>query len=91
MDLKYIKSNFSTWNKKEELNIGNNRIYKIIGCGRVAFKVLVFAPQEELEGKGGWDQKFWKYQDITKTSIAAKVIEKLEEKMKQKGGNQTTL
>lgn len=89
MDLKYIRNNFKKFNKKTEINIGNNRLYKIIGMGPKAFKVLKFEKQEEL-GKGGWSQVFWNYKDITDKTIAFKVIEKLEEIMKTEGG-QTTL
>lgn len=86
-NLEIIKKNFPAWNKKTEVNIGNNRLYKIIGCGNSAFKVLKFEPQEELGGKGGWSQVFWNYNDIKPDSIAAKVIAKMQSQM----GGQTTL
>lgn len=85
-NLEIIKKEFPKWNKKEGIH-HDNREYKIIGCGAKAFKVLKFEPQHELGNKGGWSQVFWNYNDITPDSIAAKVIEKLQEKM----GGQTTL
>lgn len=80
-DLKYIKSQFPAWNKKTAVSVGNNRQYKIIGCGKSAFKVLKFEPQPELDNKGGWSQVFWNYNDITPESTAAKVISKMQEMM----------
>ena len=84
-NLDFIKKNFPQWNKKTALGIGNSRQYKIIGCGKSAFKVLKFEPQAELDNKGGWSQVFWNYDDIPKDSDAEKVIEKLEEKMTTPG------
>lgn len=86
-DLKYIKTQFPAWNKKTAVSVGNSRQYKIIGCGKSAFKVLKFEPQTELGGKAGWSQVFWNFNDIPKDSVAEKVIEKMEKMM----GEQTTL
>ena len=80
-DLDFIKKGFHKWNKKTALSIGNSRQYKIIGCGKSAFKVLKFEPQQELGGKGGWSQVFWNFSDIPKDSDAEKVIEKLQKEM----------
>lgn len=60
----YVKENFNRWNKKQEINIGNNRLYKIIGSGPKAFKVLKFMPQEETMS-AAWNQTWWKYNDLT--------------------------
>ena len=87
MNLKNIKKQFPSWDKKTPVSIGNNRQYKIIGCGNTAFKVIKFEPQQELDGKGGWSQVFWNYNDITPKTEAFKVIEKLERMME----GQTTL
>lgn len=84
-NLKTIKSEFPKWNKKTPISIGNSRQYKIIGCGKSAFKVLKFEPQAELGNKGGWSQVFWNYNDIPKDSDAEKVIEKLEKEMTTSG------
>lgn len=84
-NLDFIKKNFPQWNKKTALGIGNSRQYKIIGCGKSAFKVLKFEPQAELGNKGGWSQVFWNYNDIPKDSDAEKVIEKLEKEMTTSG------
>lgn len=87
MNLKNIKKQFPAWNKKTAVSIGNNRQYKIIGCGKSAFKVIKFEPQQELGGKGGWSQVFWNYNDIKPETEAMKVINKMEEMMSE----QTTL
>lgn len=81
MNLETIKEKFPAWNKKTAVSIGNNRQYKIIGCGKKAFKVLKFEPQSELENKGGWSQVFWNFEDITPKSDAFKVISKMESMM----------
>ena len=80
-DLSIIKKNFPQWDKKTPLSIGNSRQYKVIGCGKKAFKVLKFEPQAELGGKGAWSQVFWNYNDIQKDSDAEKIIEKLQKEM----------
>lgn len=87
MNLKNIKKQFPAWNKKTAVSIGNNRQYKIIGCGKSAFKVIKFEPQQELGGKGGWSQVFWNYNDIKPETEAMKVINKMEQMM----SGQTTL
>lgn len=84
-DLNYIKKHFGSWNKKTTIAIGNSRNYKIIGCGKSAFKVLKFEPQAELGGIGGWSQVFWNFKNIPKNSDAEKVIEKLEKEMRALG------
>ena len=76
MNLQSIKANFPAWNKKTAVSIGNNKQYKIIGCGKKAFKVLKFEPQQELDNKGGWSQVFWNFNDIKEGTIALKVIKK---------------
>lgn len=78
--IKKIQNNFGTWNRKTAIAYDNKQ-YKIIGCGKQAFKVLKFEPQPELENKGGWSQVFWNYKEITPESIAFKVIEKMESMM----------
>lgn len=80
MNLEYIKKNFKNWNKKQGIHY-NNREYKVIGCGKKAFKILKYEPQTELGNKGGWSQTFWNFDDITKGTIALKVIEKMESQM----------
>lgn len=80
-NLDIIKKEFPKWNKKNALSIGNNKQYKVIGCGKSAFKVLKFEPQSELDNQGGWAQVFWNFKQIPKGSEAEKVIEKLEKQM----------
>lgn len=80
-NLDTIRKNFPKWNKKTAISIGNNRQYKVIGCGAKAFKVLKFEPQRELNNQGAWSQVFWNYSQIPKDSEAEKVIEKLESLM----------
>lgn len=81
MNLEIIKENFPKWNKKTTISIGNSRQYKVIGCGKQAFKILKFEPQAELGNKGGWSQVFWNFKDIEVNTDAFKVIEKLEDMM----------
>lgn len=76
-----IKKRFNKWGKKNVISIGNNRQYKIVGCGNTAFKVLKFEPQPELGNKGGWSQVFWKFSDITPETTAYQVIKKMEKKI----------
>lgn len=84
-NLDIIKEMFPQWNKKTPLSIGTSRQYKVIGCGKSAFKILKFEPQSELGGKGGWSQVFWNFSDIPKGSDAEKVIEKLQKEMTTSG------
>lgn len=84
-NLNIIKEKFPQWDKKTALSIGNNKQYKIIGCGKSAFKVLKFEPQTELGGIGGWSQVFWNYNQIPKDSDAERVIQKLEKEMTTSG------
>lgn len=86
-NLDYIKKEFGKWNKKTTIAIGNSRQYKVIGCGKSAFKVIKFEPQAELNNKGGWSQVFWNYKEIESGSDADKVIAKMQEMM----SGQTTL
>lgn len=84
---KFVKDNFSSWNKKQEINIGNNRLYKIIGSGPKAFKVLKFMPQEETINPS-WNQTWWKYDELTETGEA--VISVIANSLKT-SPSQTTL
>ena len=64
--IEYVKKNFKKWNKKNEINIGNNRLYKIVGSGPISFKVLKFGPNEETT-KPTWSQTWWKYGELSAT------------------------
>lgn len=86
-DVYYVKKNFKKWNKKTEVNIGNNRLYKIIGSGPSAFKILKFMPQEETT-KPSWNQTWWRYSELT--DVGEEVISKVAQKMREESG-QTTL
>lgn len=86
-DCKFVKQNFEKWNRKQEINIGNNRIYKIIGCGDKAFKVLKFMPQPETT-KPAWNQTFWKHAELTEIgesviSVIANSLRTSDSKSKQ--------
>lgn len=81
MNIKNIRKQFPQWDKKTVISIGNNKQYKIIGCGKQAFKVLKFEPQQELGNKGGWSQVFWNFSDIKPETEAFRIIEKLEKTM----------
>ena len=86
---KFVQDNFSKWNRKQEINIGNNRLYKIIGSGEKAFKVLKFMPQEETT-KPAWNQTFWKYNELTE--IGEAVISVVANSLKTSStSTQTTL
>ena len=62
----FVRKNFERWNKKTQINIGNNRLYKIVGSGPVSFKVLKFGPNEETT-KPTWSQTWWKYGELSAT------------------------
>ena len=81
LNLLLIKSQFPNWDKKKVLAIGNSRQYKIIGCGKSAFKVLVYEPQPEIGDHPGWSQKFWPYDKIRPDTTAFKVVEKMQSQM----------
>lgn len=81
--LEFIKTNKTNWNKKEELNVGDNKLYKIIGIGPKAFKVLWFG-QTPGAKHPVWNQCWWNYNDLDET--AEKVIIKMYTKM---SGQQT--
>lgn len=78
----FVKTHFKEWNKKQEINIGNNRLYKIIGAGPKAFKVLKFMPQEETI-KPAWNQTFWNYAEMTE--IGEAVITVVANSLKSSG------
>lgn len=82
--ISFIRTNKKNWNKKDEINIGDNKLYKIIGCGPVAFNVLWFGKAPGVN-KPVWNQCFWNYDDLDET--AEKVIDKVYSKM----SGQTTL
>ena len=82
--LEFIKANKTSWNKKEELNVGDNKLYKIIGIGPKAFKVLWFGPTPGTKHPV-WNQCWWNYNDLDE--VAERVVAKMYTKM----SGQTTL
>lgn len=82
--LEFIRANKTNWDKKEELNVGDNKLYKIIGIGPKAFKVLWFGPTPGTKHPV-WNQCWWNYNDLDE--IAEKVVAKMYTKM----SGQTTL
>ena len=87
-DAKFVKNNMKNWNKKTEIN-HENHLYKIIGAGPKAFKVLKFMAQPETT-KPTWNQTFWNYLEMTEVSEA--VISKVAKKLQQKqSSEQATL
>lgn len=82
--LEFVKTQKSNWNKKTEVNT-DNKLFKIIGIGPKAFKVLWFGPTPGSK-KPVWNQCWWNYNDLDET--AEKVIDKM---YKELLGGQTTL
>lgn len=76
--IEFIKTNKIKWNKKEELNVGDNKLYRIIGIGPKAFKVLWFGPTPGTKHPV-WNQCWWNYNDLDE--IAEKVVAKMYSKM----------
>lgn len=85
--LGFVKTHKSQWNKKTQINVGNNKLYKVIGIGPEAFKVLWFGKVEGCK-KPVWNQNWWNYKDLDE--IGLKVLDKIYEELKNKSG-QTTL
>ena len=85
--IEYLKNNKNKWNKKTEIKL-ENKIFKIIGIGPKALKVLWFGPTPGTN-KGAWNQCWWNYNDIDDT--AKQVIDVVVEALKQKESGQTTL
>ncbi|WP_296848446.1 hypothetical protein [uncultured Methanobrevibacter sp.] len=84
---KFVIDHFEDWNRKDEIN-HNNHLYKIIGAGPKAFKVLKFMAQEETT-KPAWNQTFWNYLEMTEVGEA--VISKVAKKLQKKSSEQSTL
>lgn len=82
--LEFVKTHKESWNKKTEVN-ADNKLFKIIGIGPKAFKVLWFGPTPGSK-KPVWNQCWWNYNDLDET--AEKVVEKM---YKELSGGQTTL
>lgn len=80
----FVKSQKQRWDKKQELNV-DNKLFKIIGIGPKAFKVLWFGPTPGSK-KPVWNQCWWNYNDLD--AIAKEVVDKMYEKL---SGGQTTL
>ena len=82
--LEFVKTHKESWNKKTEVN-ADNKLFKIIGIGPKAFKILWFGPTPGSK-KPIWNQCWWNYNDLDET--AEKVVEKM---YKELSGGQTTL
>lgn len=82
--LDFVKSHKASWNKKTEVN-ADNKLFKIVGIGPKAFKVLWFGPTPGSK-KPVWNQCWWNYNDLDE--IAEKVIDKMYTEL---SGGQTTL
>lgn len=82
--LEFVKAQKSQWNKKTEIN-ADNKLFKIIGIGPKAFKVLWFGPTPGSK-LPVWNQCWWNYEQLD--SIAEQVVEKM---YKELSGGQTTL
>jgi len=82
--IEFVKTHKSEWDKKTEIN-ADNKLFKIIGIGPKAFKVLWFGPTPGTKHPV-WNQCWWNYNDLD--AIAEKVVEKMYNKL---SGGQTTL
>lgn len=82
--LDFVKSQKASWNKKTEINV-ENKLFKIIGIGPKAFKVLWFGPTPGTK-LPVWNQCWWNYEQLD--SIAEQVVDKM---YKELSGGQTTL
>lgn len=80
----FVKANKAQWNKKEEIP-ADNRLFKIVGVGPKAFKVLWFGPTPGTK-KPVWNQCWWNYDNLDE--IAIEVINKMYNKL---SGGQSTL
>lgn len=86
--LDFVKSHFKNWNKKTQVNVGDNHLYKIVGSGKKSFKVLWFSKAPGVKHPV-WNQNWWFYNDLDE--IGHKVVEKMYTQMNEKQGEQTTL
>ena len=82
--LDFVKSQKASWNKKTEINV-DNKLFKVIGIGPKAFKVLWFGPTPGTK-LPVWNQCWWNYEQLD--SIAEQVVDKMYDKL---SGGQTTL
>ena len=83
--LEFVKAQKQSWNKKTEINIGDNQLYKIIGIGPKAFKVLWFG-KTKGSTKPIWNQCWWNYKELDDT--AKTVVDKMYSIL---SGGQSTL
>lgn len=83
--LELVKAHKSEWDKEKIINVGNNKLYKVIGIGPKAFKISWFGKVEGCK-KPVWNQNWWYYNDLDE--IGVKVLDKL---YKELSGGQTTL
>ena len=82
--IEFVKTHKKDWNKKQKIG-ANNKLFKIIGIGPKAFKVLWFGPTPGVK-KGVWNQCWWNYDDLD--DIAIEVVGKMYKELK-KGGQST--
>lgn len=80
----FVKEHKSEWNKKEQIN-ADNKLFKIIGIGPKAFKVLWFGPTPGSK-LPVWNQCWWNYDNLDE--IAEEVVNKMYKKL---SGGQSTL
>lgn len=75
-----VREQKSRWNKKVELNVGDNKLYKVIGIGPKAFKVLWFGktPGSKVPT---WNQCWWRYKELDEVGL--KVLDKLYNELRQ--------
>lgn len=85
--INFLQANKNKWNKKETIKVNNN-MFKVVGIGPKALKVLWFGPTPGVSG-GTWNQCWWNYENIDNT--AKEVINVMYNKLKQEESGQTVL
>lgn len=83
--IEFVKTHKEMWNRKQQIG-ADNKLFKIVGIGPKAFKVLWFGPTPGTK-KPVWNQCWWNYDDLDK--VAEQVIDKMYKHLKE--GGQTTL
>lgn len=72
-NIDFVKNHKNIWDKKTQINV-DNKLFKIIGIGPKALKVLWFGPTPGIK-IGVWNQCWWNYDQLD--DLAYKVIDKM--------------
>lgn len=86
--INFLRAHKNKWDWKKEIN-ADNKLFKIVGIGPKAFKVLWFGPTPG-SSKPTWNQCWWNYNCLDDTS--RQVVDKMYNILSSEGGDiQTTL